>query len=130
MGQVEFRCSTVANVFVDGIELKRISSGVSKFELPEGKHRICVKFAWVSSKSVDVEVRNDTTNILLVTNYKGEHFIYLGGILTLVLMKLTKIFALVYLLIPLGVYVLYKLIIDAKNYYSLEHIVLNKDEDK
>jgi hypothetical protein len=112
-------------LFIDNQKIGTISNGQTKdFEIPAGRHSLIAKIDWCSSQELFFEINNNETKIILVGALKHSKWSMplIGIILTLsILLPLGQYsYYKLILILPAFIYILYTLTLGRKNYLTLK----------
>ena len=112
-------------LFIDNQKIGTISNGQTKdFEIQAGRHSLIAKIDWCSSQELFFEINNNETKIILVGALKHSKWSMplIGIILTLsILLPLGQYsYYKLILILPAFIYILYTLTLGRKNYLTLK----------
>jgi hypothetical protein len=112
-------------LFIDNQKIGTISNGQTKdFDIPAGRHSLIAKIDWCSSQELFFEINNNETKIILVGALKHSKWSMplIGIILTLsILLPLGQYsYYKLILILPAFIYILYTLTLGRKNYLTLK----------
>ena len=112
-------------LFIDNQKIGTISNGQTKdFEIPAGRHSLIAKIDWCRSQELFFEINNNETKIILVGALKHSKWSMplIGIILTLsILLPLGQYsYYKLILILPAFIYILYTLTLGRKNYLTLK----------
>jgi len=112
-------------LFIDNQKIGTISNGQTKdFENQAGRHSLIAKIDWCRSQELFFEINNNETKIILVGALKHSKWSMplIGIILTLsILLPLGQYsYYKLILILPAFIYILYTLTLGRKNYLTLK----------
>ena len=112
-------------LFIDNQKIGTISNGQTKdFEIQAGRHSLIAKIDWCRSQELFFEINNNETKIILVGALKHSKWSMplIGIILTLsILLPLGQYsYYKLILILPAFIYILYTLTLGRKNYLTLK----------